>query len=118
MDREVRQSDPRVVTALFDLAAWFLERTNRFPKNWRVTLGDRMDTVVLEMVMLAERARSRSNKKEQLLQLSEHLDLLRILTRLAVRLECLQGRQYEYVSERLDGIGKQIGGWIRYIKAK
>ena len=41
--------DPRVAVTLFDFALWFLARANRLPKNWRVTLGDRIDGTLLNL---------------------------------------------------------------------
>ena len=112
-----KQSEPRVVVCLFDLASWFLERTNRFPKNWRVTLGDRIDAAVLNMLSLAQKARMRREKRSALLELSEELEVLRTLTRLSCRLSCLQVRQYEHVSRQIDEIGRQLGGWIKQASA-
>jgi len=40
------------------------------------------------------------------------LHILRSLVRLAVKMGCLQGRQYEYAAKQIEEIGRQIGGWI------
>ena len=105
--------EPRVAVCLYDLTLWFLQRTNRFPKNYRVTLGDRVDRHVLEMLALVQKASVRSNKTSLLRELNEGLNVLRALTRLCVDLGCLKGRQYEYASRQIDEIGRQIGGWIK-----
>jgi len=101
------------VICLYDLTLWFLKHTNRFPKNWRLTLGDRIDRLLLDMLALAHQARMPSDKRGQLQKLSEGLELLRALTRLSVDLKCLQGRQYECAAKQIDEIGRQIGGWIK-----
>ena len=101
------------MVCLYDLTLWFLKHTNRFPKNWRLTVGDRIDRLLLDMLALAHQARIRSEKRQQLQSLSEGLELLRVLTRLSVDLKCLQGRQYEYAAKQIDEIGRQIGGWIK-----
>jgi hypothetical protein len=109
----MRESEPRVLVCLFDLAVWTLKTTNRFPRNWRVSVGDKLDCLVVEMVLLAQKARFRKEKLPLLKELSENLESLRLLTRLAVELGCLEGRQREYVAKQIDEIGKQLGGWIK-----
>ena len=118
MKTPLSESEPRVVTCLFDLCHWYMTRTNRFPKNWRVTLGDRIDRLMVDMVATAQRARLRTDKRALLIQLNEDIDVLRALTRLSLRLECIRERQYEYVARQIDEIGRQIGGWLRYIEAR
>ena len=56
------ESEPRVVVCLYDLCLWFLQRTNRFPRNWRVTLGDEIDRLMVSMLLVAAQARMRSEK--------------------------------------------------------
>ena len=113
-----KEYEPRVVVCIYDLTLWFMKKTNRFPKNWRITLGDQIDRILLEMLLLSQKAAMKSDKKSILTELSEHIELLRTLTRLSMDLNCLQGRQYEYVSRQIDEIGRQIGGWIKNQEAK
>ena len=103
---------------LYDLALWFMGRTNRFPKNYRVTLGDRIDGQVLDMLALVQKASVRSRKVALLEELNEELNVLRALTRLCVDLKCLQGRQYEYAVKEIDEIGRQVGGWLKQQKKR
>jgi len=118
MRRNTGQHEPRVVVCLFDLTLWMMRTTNRFPKNWRVSLGDRIDNLVLKMLLTAQSAGFRKEKLALLLELSEDLESLRTLTRLATELECIHGRQREYVARQIDEIGKQVGGWIKQQTAK
>jgi hypothetical protein len=113
MEKDIKQSEPRVIGFLEDLAVWFFGRTNRFPKNYRVSLGEKIDDIILEMLEIAHKARFESNKMELLKELSGKIEILRIYARLALRLGCIQGRQYEFVSRQIDEIGRQIGGWIK-----
>ena len=59
---ESGSGEPRVALCLYDLTVWFMHHTNRFPKNVRVTLGDRLDTHLLDMLALVQRASVRRNK--------------------------------------------------------
>jgi hypothetical protein len=113
VENTITKYEPRVSVCLFDLTQWFLERTNRFPKNWRVTLGDRIDALLIEMMSKIQRATIRKDKLGLLESVNEDLDVLRVLSRLCVNLGCLEGRQREYVAKQIDEIGRQIGGWIK-----
>jgi len=110
--------EPRVALCIYDLTRWFMARTNRFPKNYRVTLGDQVDCQMLRMLALVQRASVRPDKVVLLGELNEELNVLRALTRLCVDLECLQVRQYEYVSRSIDEIGRQLGGWLKQQRQK
>jgi len=116
MDNPISKYEPRVSVCLFDLTQWFMQRTNRFPKNWRVTLGDRIDNLLIDMASKVQRATTRKDKLSLLESVNEDLDGLRLLSRLCAGLGCLEGRQREYVAKQIDEIGRQIGGWIKQQK--
>lgn len=103
---------------MYDLTRWYLNHTNRFPKNYRVTLGDRIDRQLLDMLALVQRASVRHEKAAMLELLNEELNVLRALTRLCVDLECLKGRQYEFASEQIEEIGRQVGGWLKHVRGR
>lgn len=105
--------EPRLAVVLYDLSVWFFGRTNRFPKNYRVTLGDRVDGVLLDMLTIVQRLPYVEDRRLALNELNMELNVLRVLVRLCVDLKCLEVRQYEYAAEQMEDIGKQVGGWLR-----
>lgn len=109
----MKHHEPKVVVRLYDFTLWLLQRTNRFPKNWRVTLGDRMDNLVVDMLVQANRASYRAEKSDILMGLSDNLDELKLLIRICHDLDCLKTNQYKYASKETGDIGKQLGGWIK-----
>ena len=113
MKSSLRQTQPKVVVCLYDLALWYLQRTNRYPRNWRITLGDQIDRLMLKMVAAGQRAALRSAKLTILEELSDDLEVLRILTRLSADLKCLDAKQFEFVVRQMAEIGRQIGGWLK-----
>ena len=90
-----------------------MQTTLRFPKSYRVTLGDRIDNHLLDMIETAVRARYARDKRRLLQSLNTQVELLRHLTRIAVGLSLLQTRQYEYAAKCTEEIGRQIGGWLK-----
>lgn len=106
-------AEPRVAVCLYDFGLWLLQRTNRFPKNLRKTLGDQIDGQVIQLLSLVQRAAVRTEKIELLQRLNEEINVLRIQTRLCVDLGCLSTRQYEHAARQIDEIGRQVGGWLK-----
>ena len=106
-------AEPGVIVGLYDLVLWYTQRTERFPKSLRVTLGDRIDNKLLDMLELAVRARYAREPRKLLLSLNTELDLLRYLTRLARERGALEVKQYEFVSRCIGDIGRQVGGWLK-----
>ena len=106
-------AEPGVVVGLYDLVLWYTQRTERFPKSLRVTLGDRIDNKLLDMLELAVRARYARDPRKLLHLLNTELDLLRYLTRLAKDRGALEVKQYEFVARCIEDIGRQVGGWLK-----
>ncbi len=113
MKEQSSECEPRVLVCLYDLSLWLMKATNRYPKNWRITLGDRLDRVVLDMLVLGQQACMRHEKRALLQELSDDLESLRMLIRLSRDLGCLDLRRYEYAAKRMDEIGRQLGGWMK-----
>lgn len=106
-------AEPGVLVGFYDLVLWYTQRTERFPKSLRVTLGDRIDCKLLDMLELAVRARYARDPRKLLLSLNTELDVLRYLTRLARDRGALEVKQYEFVSRCVEDIGRQVGGWLK-----
>lgn len=109
-------AEPAALVGLYDLVKWYSERTERFPKPLRVTLGDRIDEKLLDMLELGVRARYTRRPAQLLRDLNTELAVLRYLTRLAHDRGCLGVRQYEYASRAIEDIGRQVGGWLKQTK--
>jgi len=59
-------NEPGVITDLHDFLKWYMQTTLRFPKAHRVTLGDRIDNHLLDMIEIAVRARYARDKRQLL----------------------------------------------------
>ena len=106
-------AEPGALVGLYDLVKWYGERTERFPKPLRVTLGDRIDEKLLDMLELGVRARYTRRPTQLLRELNTELAVLRYLTRLAHDRGCLATSQYEFAARAIDEIGRQVGGWLK-----
>ena len=89
-----------------------------FPKDSRYTLGSKIDSLFLETIESILKA-SYSDKLEKLISLknaSSKLDLLKFFLQLSWEIKSLDGKKYISLSEKLNKIGKMLGGWLKTIK--
>lgn len=83
------------------------------PKKNRYTLGDRIDTkflFILELLYIA----SYQNKVEKIPTLEKALagtDTLKFLLRLCWEVRVFDEKKYSALSEGLQEVGRQVGGW-------
>jgi four helix bundle protein len=101
----------------FDLAAWLLNHTAKYPKSHRFSLAVRTENAVLDVLENIAAANYRADKGAVLARADERLNGLRILLRLGYKLRHIATNSYEYACREIDEIGKLLGGWIRQQKA-
>ncbi len=106
-------SVPQVVQSCHDLLLWLIPQIDKFPRSRRFTLGERLETGLLDVLeLLVDVAYSR-NKETSLKRANLRLEMVRHLWRLAHELKVMATRQYEHGAKLLDDLGRQIGGWLR-----
>lgn len=89
-----------------------------FPKTNRYSLGQKLDTITLEIFELLFRIPlyQKEQKIEILTNMSSKIDLLKIILRLSHDNKSLTTKAYLSLQEQLQEIGKMAGGWLRYLK--
>ena len=88
---------PPVVNKAYDFVLWLLPKVENFPRAHRFTVGDRLTANGLDLLTsLVEAAYAHST---------------RYLLRLAKDLRLLSVDSYGFSEEKLDEIGRMVGGW-------
>ena len=98
---------------------WF-EYRNHLPKSCRYTLGERIDArfiQVLELLFIAS-YQSKAEKLPTLERALTGIDTLKFLLRLVWDLGILDDKKYASLSEGLDKVGKETGGWKKGLQSK
>jgi len=103
----------KIFEKTYELILWIYPAVNRFPKTQRFVLGQQVENTVLNLLKLIIQANAERNKLPYLKQLSIELDKLRILVRLSKDLRFLSIKQYEFAVNKINEIGKMLGGWIK-----
>ena len=109
---------PDSITLTYDLLKWAIPTLNKFPRDQRFLLGDRIENHILDVLELLVHANYSRDKLAYLQKANLKIELLRFLWRLSLDLKYLNTRRYEFVSKKLNDIGSLVGGWIRQQKAK
>ena len=85
------------------------------PKDSKYTLGAKIDALFLEVIENIIKA-GYSNKVEKeifLRRTSAKLDLLKFFLQLVWEIKALENKKYISLSEKLDEVGRMLGGWIK-----
>ncbi|MBP8960494.1 MAG: hypothetical protein BWX56_01514 [Euryarchaeota archaeon ADurb.Bin023] len=96
-----------------DVSIWIFGRTERFPKNLRYSLAQKMDNICLDILELIVQTIYSSSKREYLNKINLKLDVLRTLIQMAYKMKLLAENQYQYISRELLESGKMVGGWLK-----
>lgn len=87
-----------------------------FPKTEKYSLGERIENTILDTLELVLKA-SYAPKIERLPLLKDldaKVQLLKTLIRLAHEIRAMDDNKYLALQEKLQEMGKMVGGWIRY----
>jgi hypothetical protein len=105
-----------IVQKTYDLIKWYVPILNRLPRDQKFLLADRVIVGLYDLLEGLLRARYAKQKLILLEPLSSNLDILRYQTRLLVDFQLLSADRYEYVSQIINEVGMELGGWIRQQK--
>ncbi|MEM9948284.1 MAG: diversity-generating retroelement protein Avd [Cyanobacteria bacterium P01_D01_bin.36] len=107
-----------IIQKTYDLIKWYVPVLNRLPRTHRFQIGDRMITGLYDLLEKLILARYQKNKLPQLQALNSKLNVLRYQTRLLLDFELISQQRYQYVSQLINDIGTDLGGWIRQQREK
>ena len=107
-----------IIQKTYDLIVWYVPIISRMPRDHKFTLGDRIITGMYQLLEVLIRARYAQKKLYLLEPLNAELDILRYQTRLLLEFGLIHKERYHYASKMLNGIGTDLGGWIKQRKQK
>ena len=102
-------------TKTYDLLAYLLAASEKFPRNQRVVLGRRVQEVSLGFIDLLLHARKCEAEERLglLRQADVELDRLRYTVRLCQELGLLSQSQYQHAAGLLVETGRLLGTWLK-----
>lgn len=89
-------------------------------KDSRYTLGVKIDNYLIEMIDSVYIATYLNGEKKlpYLQKAVSQLDLIKFFLQIGWEVKALDNKKYLALSEKLDQLGKMLGGWIRQIISK
>jgi hypothetical protein len=85
----------------------------QFPRDYKFTIGTRIQNTALDCIDLIYRASRHRNKKEDLDNLVASLDFLSYLIRISKDMNIVTEKQYGLFIERSVPCVKQASGWLK-----
>lgn len=113
-DRGTGGREPMVIFArTYDLVAWLIPATLRFPRAQRFVVTRRLQDAALSFqeCLIEANRRSGQARLERLRAADAELDKVRLYLRLAFRWQWLTSGQYEHGARLVAEIGRLLGGW-------
>jgi hypothetical protein len=111
---------PALVQKFVAVYKLWQEYRDHFPKKSRLSLGEKIDSLFIEVIELLFMA-SYLGKQEKLPYLQKaarKLDVLKFFFYVSWEIGALDNKKYTDISEHLNEIGRMLGGWIRGIQTK
>ena len=104
---------PKVVEDCHALLLWLIPHLDKLPRQRRFTIGERIETELLDVLAACVSATYSRNKQSALHTASQRLAVVQHLWRLAYELHNVAPKSYRFGSQQLLSIGAQIGGWLK-----
>jgi hypothetical protein len=111
---DMAESD-NILTKLQDLLVYLIPQLNKFPRDQKFVLGDRIETKLLDVQEFCLRAYYSRDKRGHLLEANLQLEVARHLVRLANALKLFSNHTYGVLAEKMDEVGRMIGGWLKSV---
>lgn len=112
------QSEAPILKKTIDLYKEFYQYLKTFPKKDQYVLGKRCEEHMISFMELLLSAVSlyKQEKKAKLLEANNKFDLLKVLLRMAREFKMLDNKKYLSLEEKIQEIGRMLGGWIRSLQ--
>lgn len=107
--------DIPIFTKTYELYKIFYDYLPTFPKKDRYTLGQKCESILLDLIeaIICASSLPRQEKPPILKNASLKLDVLKVLFRLGKDLKVIDSKKYLVLEGYLQEIGRMLGGWIK-----
>ena len=106
-----------IIQKAYDLILWYVPHLNKLPRDHKFALGDRVVKELYDLLDDLIAARYASRKLAKLEAINGRLDRLRYQARLLHDFKLIDTSRYGHAAKLLNGVGVELGGWIKQQKA-
>jgi hypothetical protein len=111
-------SEIPAVTKLYDIILWLMPQVEKFPRDLKFTLGDRVINTLLDSLETIIEATYSRDKQHLLRKLNLQFEKLRYLVRLSKDVKAINIKKYAFISSEIDELGRMTGGWLKAERGK
>ena len=107
-----------IIQKTYDFIKWYIPILNNLPRDHRFLLGERIISNLYDFLekLIQARYAAKSDKIKILQELNTQLDILRYQTRLIFDFELVNSQRYQYINQKINDIGTDLGAWIKQQK--
>ena len=90
-----------------------------FPKHQRYSLGEKLENTIFETIeyVVFGNVQQKNFKDAYILKANTKIELLKLYFRLSSEINVIDEKSYLKVEEKLQEIGKMLGGWLKYLQS-
>jgi hypothetical protein len=103
----------KVLQKAYDLCVYLVPQVNKFPRDFKFTLGDRIVNAAFDVVEALVEARYTRERREILVRVNLRLERMRVLLRLSRDLGVFSLKSVEHSAKLIDEVGAMVGGWLK-----
>lgn len=107
---------PKAVHDCRELIKWMIPQLDKFPRNRRYTLGEKLENRILTVLESLVVAAYVPNARTFLFQANRDLEVVRHLWRLCYDFRVVSIKSYEHGVGLMLSLGQQVGGWMKSSK--
>ncbi|MCK5519710.1 MAG: four helix bundle protein [Candidatus Marinimicrobia bacterium] len=104
--------DLPIYKASYDLLLEIFKFTKELKKEYKYTIGESIKKEGMAMMTLLYRANYKANSRKETLQTAlEHLEAIRLFTRLVHDLKEISHKRFVEMNSRIENVSRQMSGW-------
>lgn len=97
----------------YDLLVDLMNTTKDFPRDFKYSLGEKIQNHVVELLVLIYKANSTKNKKIFISEILNEVQFLDLFLRISFDLKIIPQAKYCVFIEKTYSIAKQAQGWLK-----
>lgn len=98
----------------YDLNLEVQKIVGEFPREYKYTLGEKIRTTLLHILLYCVRANRLTHKKSEILQMIVEMEFIKICLRMSTDLGIIPDKKYLQLLRKNEEILKQLEGWYTY----
>ena len=99
-----------------NLKFYELRKTKDFPRDFKYSLGDKIRTECIELVVFIYKANSSVNRQQFLAQILERIQAIELMLRLSKDLRLINVDSFSETVVLTDSLARQTQGWLKHSK--